>query len=171
MEIDDEAVGPTAPPPTDAGSVPAAAAAATGAAAAGRRRPRPASVGAGAGNGGGGSGGGVGAGAGAGAVSYRQFYELLEEREAEGTLLVQRPDRRAPPELVCSIQRGLLGRLRPFPSPFGGMRPLVYADWTASGRSLRCIEEHLRKEVRACLLGHGNGHACLPACLPRAPCL
>lgn len=79
-------------------------------------------------------------------MSYRAFYELLlEDREAE---LKQRPDRRAPPELVRSIQRGLLGRLRPFPSPFGGMRPLVYADWTASGRSLRCIEEHLRKEVR-----------------------
>lgn len=37
-----------------------------------------------------------------------------------------------------------MGRFQPFDSPLGGNKPIVYADWTASGRQLHFIE--VRKE-------------------------
>ena len=33
-----------------------------------------------------------------------------------------------------------MGRFQPFDSPLGGNKPIVYADWTASGRQLHFIE-------------------------------
>jgi hypothetical protein len=34
----------------------------------------------------------------------------------------------------------LVGRFQGFDSPLGGLKPIVYADWTASGRQLHFIE-------------------------------
>jgi hypothetical protein len=34
------------------------------------------------------------------------------------------------------IQDSLIGRFQGFDSPVGGLKPVVYADWTASGRGL-----------------------------------
>jgi len=38
------------------------------------------------------------------------------------------------------VQDSLVGRFQPFDSPLGGNKPIVYADWTASGRQLHFIE-------------------------------
>lgn len=68
----------------------------------------------------GGSAGGrtPGAGAGAGAAST-SFFE----------------------DAAASVRRGLVGRNAPFRTPYG-MKPLVYSDWTATGRAVDSIEVH-----------------------------
>ena len=48
----------------------------------------------------------------------------------------------------------LIGRFHPFLSPLG-WKPTVYADWTASGKSLRFIEEYIATNV---LESYGNTH-------------
>lgn len=55
---------------------------------------------------------------------------------------------------VRNLRRGLVGRHTPFRTPFG-LRPLVYSDWTATGRAMACIERYLYKEV---LPLFGNTH-------------
>ncbi|WP_031409490.1 aminotransferase class V-fold PLP-dependent enzyme [Geobacillus vulcani] len=44
------------------------------------------------------------------------------------------------------FREGTIGRLQPFSTPFGEQR-LIYADWTASGRLYRPIEEKLTHEL------------------------
>lgn len=48
--------------------------------------------------------------------------------------------------LIDRIQRSVIGQYRPIQTPFGE-RPLVYADYTASGRSLDFIERAIREQV------------------------
>jgi len=48
--------------------------------------------------------------------------------------------------LIEQIQRSVIGQYQPIHTPFGE-RPLVYADYTASGRSLDFIERVIREQV------------------------
>ncbi|KAG5192248.1 pyridoxal phosphate-dependent transferase, partial [Tribonema minus] len=57
-------------------------------------------------------------------------------------------------DAAATIRRELVGRLSPFMSPYGQM-PLVYADWTATGRSLASIESYIANEVMPM---YGNTH-------------
>jgi hypothetical protein len=55
---------------------------------------------------------------------------------------------------AAAIRRDLVGRLAPFTTPYGST-PLVYADWTATGRPLASIEAYISDAVLPML---GNTH-------------
>ena len=53
-----------------------------------------------------------------------------------------------------AVRRGVVGDYEPFTSPFGERR-VVYSDWSASGRSLRFVEDYIRDTI---LPWYGNTH-------------
>lgn len=57
-------------------------------------------------------------------------------------------------ELMKFCRSDLIGRFHPFESPLG-WKPTVYADWTASGRAFRFIEDYITSNV---LSTYGNTH-------------
>jgi len=61
----------------------------------------------------------------------------------DSTEVIMQSDRRA---LIERIRAGVIGQGRPIATPFG-QRPLVYADYTASGRALDLVEDTLREQV------------------------
>ena len=50
------------------------------------------------------------------------------------------------PELIPLVRDSVIGRTDLVAGPFGD-RPVVYADYTASGRSLEFIEDYIRHAV------------------------
>jgi selenocysteine lyase/cysteine desulfurase len=57
-------------------------------------------------------------------------------------------------QLVARLRTDVIGRKNEFEGPFG-TTPIVYCDWTASGRCLDSIEKYVREEV---LPLYGNTH-------------
>jgi len=51
-----------------------------------------------------------------------------------------------PAKLIEQIRQSVIGEGRLFPTPFG-LKPLIYADYTASGRSLDFIEDYIRENI------------------------
>ena len=51
-----------------------------------------------------------------------------------------------PQTLLDQIRHGVIGERRPIPTCFGE-KPLIYADYTASGRSLDFVEDYIRDQV------------------------
>jgi len=56
--------------------------------------------------------------------------------------------------VLASLHRNIVGQYARFVSPFGS-KPIVYADWTASGRALKDIERYLQDNVMSF---YGNTH-------------
>lgn len=52
----------------------------------------------------------------------------------------------SPQALLSAVRENIIGQYQPLATPFG-VRPLVYADYTASGRALRFIEAQLQERV------------------------
>jgi selenocysteine lyase/cysteine desulfurase len=52
------------------------------------------------------------------------------------------------------FRENIVGQQQVFESPFG-TKEIIYADWTASGRAYRPIEEYIQKEIMPFL---GNTH-------------
>jgi selenocysteine lyase/cysteine desulfurase len=73
-------------------------------------------------------------------------------------------------ELIDRIRDGVIGDRRGIQTPFG-TKPLIYADYTASGRSLDFIEDFIRQQV---LPRYANTHSessysgCANDCVARA---
>jgi hypothetical protein len=107
-------------------------------------------------------------------TAHRAFCEVLEDGELDrqekigegpsGVLLRSSQDKQidttgggeggSSTEGLEALRRGIVGRLAPFTTPFG-TRPIVYADWTASGRAHDEVEHYINKEV---LPFYGNTH-------------
>ncbi|RME67228.1 MAG: aminotransferase, partial [Alphaproteobacteria bacterium] len=58
------------------------------------------------------------------------------------------------PGLVARLRAGLIGEGMPIPGPFGP-KPLLYADYVASGRALRQVEDFVATHV---LPYYANSH-------------
>ena len=89
------------------------------------------------------------------AAQHRSFCDVLEDEgvgEAAATQVVECEP--GDDEGLAGLRAGVIGRLEPFATPFGD-RPLVYADWTASGRAHAAVEDFVAREV---LPLYGNTH-------------
>ncbi|KAJ0393070.1 hypothetical protein ATCC90586_003415 [Pythium insidiosum] len=88
-----------------------------------------------------------------GSSSSSRFF--CEELEEDLGAAIENSNAQAPEcDLVQTIARNVVGRHELFDSPFGD-KALVYADFTASGKSLRCIEDYIQREVMPL---YGNTH-------------
>lgn len=101
--------------------------------------------------------------------AYRVFCDVLEFNQEEQEFAkdpdrsvqeVNVSDNKAASEpstngLVCSIRQSLVGRLSLFTTPYNVEMPLIYADWTATGRPLYSVEKYIEKEL---LPFYGNTH-------------
>ncbi len=81
----------------------------------------------------------------------RDYSLLLQESESvrSSSTATSKVERR-----IAALRENIIGSYDKFNTPFGD-RPIVYADWTASGRLLRNVEDYVVKEVATL---YGNTH-------------
>ncbi|CAM9617153.1 unnamed protein product, partial [Choristocarpus tenellus] len=94
--------------------------------------------------------------------AHRSFCSELEEAQTVVTNQRERHSGEPVKKMVnrdfssasSHIRSNLIGRYSPFQTPFGA-KPLVYADWTATGRPLAMIEHYIMSDVMPL---YGNTH-------------
>ena len=67
---------------------------------------------------------------------------------------------------LLSLRRGVVGHGAHFEGPFG-RKTMLYADWTASGRALKPIEDYMQHEV---LPMYANTHTTTSSCGLQSTC-
>lgn len=73
------------------------------------------------------------------ASEQRIFCDVLQEEYSfEASAKV--------PRILARISDGIVGQYAAFSSPFG-RKPVVYADWTASGRAVAAVEKYVSQQV------------------------
>jgi hypothetical protein len=80
---------------------------------------------------------------------HRKFYEIPSEFESSKTVLSENQQK-----ISNYIHTNIIGSDSTFLSPFG-RKKVVYCDYTASGKSLKFIEDFIAREV---LPLYGNTH-------------
>ena len=75
----------------------------------------------------------------------RKFYDISSDLH-NGPVNENSPNNDDKAKLTSYIQDNVIGRDTTFLSPFGRKR-IVYCDYTASGKSLSCIENFISREV------------------------
>ena len=82
--------------------------------------------------------------------SHRSFHDLLGKQVSQNGSEIDSDAALT----IGLIQTSIIGGNQAFQSPFGP-RPMVYADWTASGRALDFVEDYMCNQV---LPFYGNTH-------------
>jgi hypothetical protein len=87
--------------------------------------------------------------------SYRIFNEISDEVvEGLPPSIVRNTNSTDLKNKVEKISHDIIGHYSKFTGPFGE-KPLCYADWTASGRSVNSIENYVFENV---MTQYGNTH-------------
>ena len=87
--------------------------------------------------------------------SFRSFGGIDDEaHEAPTVASVKVPECSAKEQIVKALRDSIIGTYERFSGPYGD-RPIIYADWTASGKCVSKVEDYLTQNV---LPLYGNTH-------------
>jgi selenocysteine lyase/cysteine desulfurase len=86
--------------------------------------------------------------------SFRSFGGIDDEEVIRKTLLRAVEDPYKKRSIVESLRSSIIGSYEKFSGPFGN-RPIIYADWTASGKCVRKVEDYISNNV---IPLYGNTH-------------
>ena len=88
------------------------------------------------------------------ADSFRSFGCINDEEisHRSASKAVDDPDKKR--SIVESLRSSIIGSYEKFSGPFGN-RPIIYADWTASGKCVRKVEDYISNNV---IPLYGNTH-------------
>lgn len=86
-------------------------------------------------------------------MSFRHF-EVIHDKSTDISGARERIKKFSSSEQVSALRKEIIGAYLPFKTPFG-TKPIIYADWTASGKCLGKLEEYMMNNVMSL---YGNTH-------------